>query len=54
MDVPDVFDAEGHALINENVENDSVTMSRSKWYEFVEYIICTEENKKALEVYFDY
>lgn len=54
MDVPEVFTQDGQPLIFEDVINDSVSMSRSKWYEFVEYIVCTEENKKALEIYFNY
>lgn len=52
--VPAVFTPEGEPLIFEDVENNEVRMSREKWYEFVDYIVCTEENKKALDVYFNY
>lgn len=54
MDVPKVFKEDGEPLIMYNRETHSVSMDENKWYEIVEYIITTEENKKALEAYFNY
>lgn len=53
-DVPSVFDSEGKPLVKHNLTTHEVYMDENKWFEIVEYIVTTEENKKALEVYFNY
>lgn len=54
MSAPSVYDPEGNPLVEYNSVTHEVSMNENKWFEIVEYIVITEENKKALEVYFDY
>lgn len=52
--VPGVYDENGNPLIFQDKEKHIVYMDENKWFEIVSYIVGTEENKKALAVYFDY
>ncbi|MCQ2082543.1 MAG: hypothetical protein MJZ11_12885 [Lachnospiraceae bacterium] len=54
MSAPAVYDPDGKPLVEYNSVTHEVSMNENKWFEIVEYIVTTEENKKALEVYFNY
>lgn len=54
MSAPAVYDSDGEPLVKYSLTTHEVSMNENKWFEIVEYIVTTEENKKALEVYFNY